>query len=73
MLIIVLLLLGLIFFLMLHSKKVSENFAKEQYTNLFTNGKCCSQKQIAQCEKYGRTGVCNYEKNDNSCMCQDGF
>ena len=51
MFIIVLLLLALIFFLMLHSKKVSENFAKEQYTNLFTNGKCCSQKQIAQCEK----------------------
>ena len=74
---------------MLHTKKIRENFTAMCSTihsntplntrmtsrpiNVYTDSSCCSQKQIAKCETYGRTGVCDYDKNDKSCMCQDGF
>ena len=29
-------------------------------SNLFTYDTCCTQSEIATCEKYGKTGVCNY-------------
>ena len=46
---------------------------KDSFSNLYTNSNCCNQNEIANCETYGKTGVCNYYKNDNSCMCQNSF
>lgn len=41
--------------------------------NLYSYDTCCSQKQIDNCEKYGKTGVCNYNENNKSCLCQNSF
>jgi len=38
--------------------------------NLYSYDTCCSQKEIDNCEKYGKTGVC---KNNRSCLCQNSF
>lgn len=41
--------------------------------NIYTYDSCCNENDIANCEKYGKTGVCNYVLNDNSCMCQNAI
>ena len=50
---------------------------KELFTNnpidIFTNDKCCSQKNIGECNKYGQSGVCNYQQNNKSCLCQNAY
>ena len=50
---------------------------KELFTNnpidVFTNDKCCSQKNIGECNKYGQSGVCNYQQNNKSCLCQNAY
>jgi uncharacterized membrane protein len=41
-------------------------------SNLYSYDKCCSEEDIVNCMKYGKTGVCNY--NDaKSCICQNAF
>ena len=46
----------------------------EKFTNKFTNDKnCnCSQKNIEECNKYGKSCVCNYFQK-NSHYCQDSY
>ena len=44
---------------------------REKFENLFTNGSCCSEDQIRECNTFGKSGVCNYFKNNNSCLCQN--
>lgn len=40
-------------------------------SNIFTKTGCCSEKEIANCQTYGKTGICNY--TNNSCLCQNSF
>ena len=61
----ILLILILSFFL----KNNIESF--QTNNNLFTYDSCCNQEDIQKCESYGKTGVCNYILNDNSCLCQN--
>lgn len=42
-------------------------------TDKYTNGKCCTEDEIQKCESYGKTGVCNYNRNDKSCLCQNAL
>jgi hypothetical protein len=55
----------------------NSNKNKELFTNnpidIFTNDKCCNQKNIEECNKYGQSGVCNYQQNNKSCLCQNAF
>jgi len=46
---------------------------KELFSNIFTNDKCCNQKNIEECNKYGQSGVCNYQQNNKSCLCQNAY
>jgi hypothetical protein len=41
--------------------------------NLYSYDTCCTQDQMNNCMKYGKTGVCDYNKNNKSCMCQNSF
>jgi len=45
----------------------------ESFNNLFTDDICCTQNEMNNCYKYGKTGVCNYYKNNKSCLCQNSF
>jgi hypothetical protein len=67
-LIILTLLIILILFILYKNRLTVDSF-----TNKFSKDNCCNQNEIAQCETYGKTGVCNYYKNNNSCMCQNSF
>ena len=62
---------GLIFF---SKRKQLDSFDNLQ-NNLYTYDSCCSQEKIAQCQTYGKTGVCysNNDKNCKSCVCQNAF
>ena len=60
----ILLVLFIIYFFMIHRRR-------EKFENLFTNGSCCSEDQIRECNTFGKSGVCNYFKNNNSCLCQN--
>lgn len=57
----------IIFILIIYKKKVIDKFDNLE-DNRFTYDTCCTEDQIANCEKYGRTGVCN-----KSCVCQDPY
>jgi hypothetical protein len=52
--------------------KNNELFSNNK-VDIFTDGKCCSQKNIDECNKYGQSGVCNYQQNNKSCLCQNSF
>lgn len=71
LLFIILILLIIIIILIICKKKI-ESFDNLE-SNLFTYDTCCTEKQIRDCETYGKTGVCNYNQNDKSCVCQDSF
>jgi hypothetical protein len=45
----------------------------DKYSNRFTNDTCCTEKQKENCMTYGKTGVCNYNKNIKSCFCQNAY
>jgi len=62
----------IIIFLMIYKNNVIDSF-DNLVPDLYTYDTCCSENQIADCEKYGKTGVCNYYKNNKSCMCQNSF
>jgi hypothetical protein len=55
----------------------NNNKNKELFTNnpvdIFTNDKCCNQQNIEECNKYGQSGVCNYQQNNKSCLCQKAY
>jgi hypothetical protein len=67
---------GIFIFLLLLSifyyNKNIDNFDNLE-SNLFTYDSCCNQEDIKHCETYGKTGVCNYILNNNSCLCQNSF
>lgn len=62
----------IIFLLMICKHKMIDSF-DNLVPDVYTYDTCCTENQIANCEKYGKTGVCNYYKNDKSCLCQNSF
>ena len=62
----------IIIYFIIKSYKYNESFDNSK-SDLFTYDSCCNEIQIANCEKYGKTGVCNYNENNNSCMCQNAL
>jgi uncharacterized protein YxeA len=68
LLIIILIIISLI----VYKKQIIDSFDNLE-SNLYTYDSCCTQDNIANCEKYGKTGVCNYYKDNKSCMCQNSF
>ncbi len=62
----------IIFILIIYKNKVIDNFDNLE-SNLYTYDTCCSASEIANCESYGKTGVCNYFLNNKSCLCQNAF
>jgi len=71
MLIIISIELIIIIYLMV-SKKNTEFFDNLE-SNLYTYDTCCTEKQIKNCESYDNTGVCDYNNNVKSCICQNSF
>jgi septation ring formation regulator EzrA len=69
--VIIIILIIILFLIYIKNKKI-ESFDNLE-SNLYTYDTCCSQDQIKNCESYGKTGVCNYYKNNKSCMCQNSF
>jgi hypothetical protein len=65
---------ALIIILLIIKNKTIDNF-NNQYSNkdIYTNDKCCNEIQKQNCMKYGKTGVCNYKKNNKSCLCQNAY
>ena len=61
---------GLIFF---YKRKAQIDSFDNLQDNLFTYDSCCTQEEIAHCQTYGKTGVCNYSSNNKSCVCQNAF
>jgi len=64
--------IAIIIYYILSYKKTIDSFDNLE-SNLYTYDTCCSEAQIAKCETYGKTGVCNYNKDDKSCLCQNSF
>ena len=62
---IIIIIIGVLFFY--------KNKSIDSFSNLYTTDNCCTEQNIATCEKYGKTGVCNYFENNKECMCQDSF
>jgi hypothetical protein len=74
LIILLVILIILIILIMFITYKFTKNkLTVDSFSNLYTKDNCCNQDEIAQCETYGKTGVCNYYKNNNSCMCQNSF
>ena len=61
---------GLIFF---YKRKAQVDSFDNLENNLYSYDTCCSQQEIAKCQSYGKTGVCNYYQNNKSCLCQNAF
>ncbi len=64
-----LIIVGLVFF---YKRKHIDSFDNLE-NNLYTYDSCCNQEDIAHCQTYGKTGVCDYNKNNKSCLCQNAF
>ena len=58
----------IIFILIVYKKEVIDKFDNLE-NNIFTYDTCCKENQIADCEKYGRTGMCY----NNKCVCLDAY
>lgn len=71
MLFIIFILLLTIIFLIIYNKNIESYNNLE--SNLYSYDTCCTEKQIRKCETYGKTGVCNYNQDNMSCMCQESF
>jgi uncharacterized protein YxeA len=50
---------------------ISRNKNIDNFDNLYTYDTCCTETEKQNCMKYGKTGVCNYYKNNNKCLCQN--
>ena len=71
--IILLLIIIFVLFLYIKNQQSIDSFDNLE-SNLYTYDTCCSQEQIANCIKYGKTGVCNYNNSNNKiCECQNSF
>ncbi len=66
-----------IFLIVIFIIAIMHRKSKETFGNLnndkFTDDSCCTDDEKSGCMKYGKTGVCNYFQNDNSCLCQNAF
>jgi uncharacterized protein YxeA len=74
-LIILILILVIILLLLIYYNKnrtIIDSFDNLE-NNLYTYDSCCSEKQKQHCMTYGKTGECNYNKNDKSCFCQNAY
>lgn len=69
-LLIVILFIAIIFFICMCKNKRIDNFDNLE-SNLYTYDTCCNELEKQNCMKYGKTGVCNYYKNNNTCLCQN--
>ena len=58
--------------IMIFHNKVIDSF-DNLVPDLYTFDTCCNENQIANCQTYGKTGVCNFYKNNKSCICQNAF
>ena len=65
-------LISIVFLVFICKKAVTDHFDNLE-NNIFTYDSCCSEAQIAHCETYGKTGVCNYFKNNKTCLCQNAY
>jgi hypothetical protein len=65
-------LLFIIVLAIFNNKKNKELFSNNP-VDIFTNDKCCNQNNIEECNKYGQSGVCNYQQNNKSCLCQKAY
>jgi len=54
-------------------KNDMEKFSQINVEDRYTNDKCCTENEIEKCESYAKTGVCNYNKKDKSCLCQNAL
>jgi len=61
---------GLVFF---YKRKAQVDSFDNLENNLYSYDTCCTQEDIAKCQTYGKTGVCNYYQNNKSCLCQNAF
>jgi hypothetical protein len=61
---------GLVFF---YKRKSTIDSFDNLENNLYTYDTYCTQEDIAKCQTYGKTGVCNYYQNNKSCLCQNAF
>jgi hypothetical protein len=62
----------LLFMMFYYHKMQIDHFDNLEH-NLYSYDTCCSQKEIKDCESYGKTGVCNYREHNKSCICQNAF
>ena len=62
----------IIFMMFYNNKKNKEQFDNLEH-NLYSYDTCCNEKEIKNCESYGKTGVCNYRDHNKSCICQNAF
>ena len=53
--------------------KFIQNPSDIVYPDMYTINNCCSENQILNCAKYGKNGVCDYNKNNNECLCQSSY
>ena len=65
-----LIIVGLIFF---YKRKATIDSFDNLEHNLYSYDSCCTQEDIAKCQTYGKTCVCNYYQNNKSCLCQNAF
>lgn len=56
--------------MLLKNNTIIDNFDN---TDMYTKQSCCNEQQIKFCEKWGKTGICNFQSSDKSCMCLDAF
>jgi hypothetical protein len=71
-LLISIILIFIIILICMSNNKIIDSFDNME-DNLYTFDTCCTEQQNEKCMTYGKTGVCNYFKNDSSCLCQNAF
>lgn len=71
-LLIAIILIFIIILICLYNNKVIDSFDNME-DNLYTYDTCCTIQENEKCMTYGKTGVCNYYKNNGSCLCQNAF
>jgi hypothetical protein len=62
----------LILFIIYKKTYTIDNFDNLE-SNIYTYDSCCNENEKLDCMKYGKSGVCNYFENNNSCLCQNSF
>jgi hypothetical protein len=71
-LIIIFLAIIFIILIVIFYKKNIDKFENME-DNIYTFDTCCSEKEKEHCMTYGKTGVCNYYKNNGECLCQNAY